>query len=574
MTDKPTASHSLGLELDPAHLKGAHLSFQHGKPALTQVFEIKVDQEQSSPSNVKLLYMGHEEKKLRSMVQKCLVVTAIPTSEILVRNLEIQLTKERDIDAVLDFQVEPLLPYPIDDSVVDRVTLEKRKESTLLTVLAVRTDHLTQHLKQWHSLDIEPEVISAVPAALASFSGHLYPSEGIHYTLHFGMSETTCVLVNHGKLLAAQGSRIGVRNMMEAFATDAKLTSSEAEQQFYSLDFSSVSENSFPKLYQVVNNLRLEVTKYLYALAKQVKGQEINEILVTGEGSILPNFSEIFCTTLKKTLILPKKQPSFSLTSEKLQKYAIPIGKALTTLPKSEDQVNFRQKEFVYPFPWKRIKKPMATYLALCVFFALALYIFGNAYIANQEDKLKQEYVDVLAFMKKPFQEFEQEYRSSEPLEQQYRAGEVVDVITFTQQDLRKRLNYLEKEIQATPDIFPLLPNTPRVSDVLAWLNTHPHITGNEKAKSLEKPRIKLESLSYKMVKRPEQNKKREKYQVKVEIEFSTPTPRYAREFHDILLIPNDIVDPKGDVKWRAERGKYRASFFLKDRTVYPTTRR
>ena len=57
---------------------------------------------------------------------------------------------------------------------------------------------------------------------------------------------------------------------------------------------------------------------------------------------------------------------------------------------------------------------------------------------------------------------------------------------------------------------------------------------------------------------------------MKVELEFSTATPKLAREFHDALIAPNQIVDPKGEVKWSSNRGKYRTSFFLKDKTLYP----
>jgi type IV pilus assembly protein PilM len=108
----------------------------------------------------------------------------------------------------------------------------------------------------------------------------------------------------------------------------------------------------------------------------------------------------------------------------------------------------------------------------------------------------------------------------------------------------------------------------------LAWLSSHPHIIGENKEQTIQKPKIQLKSFSYKMVKRPEPNKEREKYQVKVEIEFATATPRYAREFHDILLAPNDIIDPKEGVKWNVEKDSYRASFFLVDKTDYSTSRR
>ena len=71
------------------------------------------------------------------------------------------------------------------------------------------------------------------------------------------------------------------------------------------------------------------------------------------------------------------------------------------------------------------------------------------------------------------------------------------------------------------------------------------------------------------MVKRPDQSKKKEKYRVKVDLEFSSPTPKQAREFHDALVAPNDFVDPKDEIKWSSNRGSYRTSFFLKDKTKY-----
>jgi len=128
--------------------------------------------------------------------------------------------------------------------------------------------------------------------------------------------------------------------------------------------------------------------------------------------------------------------------------------------------------------------------------------------------------------------------------------------------------------VQKIPDTFPLLPQTPRVSDVLAWLSIHPQVIGDKQGKAAEKARIVLESLHYKMVKRPEQNKEKERYQVKIDLEFSAPIPRYAREFHDSLLTPNDFVDSTEEIKWNVEREKYRTSFFLKDKTVYPTRKK
>jgi type IV pilus assembly protein PilM len=140
-------------------------------------------------------------------------------------------------------------------------------------------------------------------------------------------------------------------------------------------------------------------------------------------------------------------------------------------------------------------------------------------------------------------------------------------------ESLLERINYLEKDLQAIPDIFPLLPNIPKVSDVLAWLSTlHIQIGKKSKGELPNAQSIQIENFNYTLVKRPEQNKKQEKYLVKVEIEFTSPTPKQAREFHDALIAPNNFVDPKGEVKWNTSHGRYRASFYLKDRTVYPSS--
>jgi len=570
MKNKPTASHTLGLELGPFRLKGASLIFQRGKPALDRVIEIDIDQEKDTSDHVKLLYKDCNKQDFSILLHKSLVVTAMPTSEVLVRKLTVPLSKDRDIDAVLDFQAEPLLPYPIENGVIDSITLEKNEGKTSLSILAVRTDHLSQHLKQWQTIPVEPEVVACVPNALTSFSTLFSPSKEAHFILHLGMTETTCILTKQGKLLASQSSQIGLINLIEAFAADTEVSKISAYQQIFSLDFSSVTKDLSPQLFQMLQKLHLEVARFLLALVKQVQAGEVQEILITGEGGTISYLPEMLCENMKKTLIFPEENPHFSLTQKELQKYSAPIGMGLTALPQSTAPINFRQKEFVYPFPWKRIKKVMATYLTLCLVLSGSLFLFGNVMIANQEQAIKEKYLDLLVFMQKPFYEFESQFHKKEINEGPLENEKSFDTRNLTAKDLRVRLNVLEKEIRKAPNTFPLLANTPRVSDVLVWLSTHPHIVGENQGK----PKIQLESFQYKIVKRPYHKKKNEKYQVKIELEFSSPIPRYAREFHDILLEPNNYVDPKGEIKWSGERGKYRTSFLLKDKTIYPITKK
>lgn len=565
MADKPNAFHTLGLEFNSTTLKGAQLSVRKGKPFLVQLYEVPLSP--SSPENVKPLYTDEQGKALLNAVPKNLVVTLLNPGEALVRQLEVKLKKAADIDAVLTFQSEPLLPYPVENALVDRITLSETQDGTLLTILAVRKDHLKQHLDFWNSNKIEPEVVSAPPIALAAFSELFAPSEQPQFVVHMGHLTTACVLVKGGKLLAAQACFQGVDTLWQSFTHD--MQGIENDIPFSSLDFATLKKEVFPSLTAAVDAMRLDITRTLYALAKQTKGQEVARILITGEAGPLNHLASVLCQPMNKPLIKPTVTSGFDISVSQLEKFAIVIGGALTALTDSRDEIDFRQGEFAYPNPWKRYKTPIAIYLALCCALAAAFYFLSYAYIHYQNDEVRKEYSALLESMHKPYAAFEKEYTAKLTGKKPTEITQVTPINKLDQADIMGRIRYLEKELQSNPQSFPLLPNVPTVSDVLAWLSTHPNVVAKDPKTGALKPLLQIENFSYTFVKRPEMTKKQEKYQVKVEIEFSSPTAKLAREFHDALIAPNSLVDPKGEVKWSTNRGLYRASFYLKDKTTY-----
>lgn len=570
MTDKPNAFHTLGLELNTHSLKGVQLNQRKGKPQLGRLYEIPIKSETATASEAfNLLNQNEEGQGLLASVPKNLVITPLNTGDVLVRQLEVKLKKDSDIDAVLAFQSEPLLPYPSDQAIIDRISLAETADGTQLTILAARKDHIQHHLEQWKNRGIEPEIVSCAPAALAEFAKVLAPSQALLFVVHIGPNTTSCVLVKEGKLVGAQAFFQGVQHLRSAYFQDHP---NATESAFTSLDFAAFDTESHPGLLLTLESMRLEITRTLYALTKLAKGQEIGHILITGEGGALTQLGFTLCQTVNIPIAVPASNDNFQLPAAQLQRFAIPIGAALTGLPGAQNCVDFRQQELSYPNPWKRYKTPLAIYLGLCLLLALAAYFAGNAYTKYHEDGLRQQYSGLLQSMHRPYSTLEQEFAAKAAGKKQPEQTAVPPIQSLTSEDIMARLRYLENDLQSTPDIYPLLPNVPTVSDVLAWLSTNPNVTAKDPKTGALKPLIQLETFNYSYVKRPEQTKKQDKYQVKVEIEFSSPTPKMAREFHDALITPNAMVDPKGEVKWNTNRGLYRASFFLKDKTLYPTS--
>lgn len=564
MFDKPQATHALGLDIDGNTLKIVALNTLRNKPKVESFYSFPFEQSSLEKDNVKLLY---NDVQLKTLCQKCLVVTSISASNILVRPLDLKIKKKKDIDAVLSFQAEPILPYPVENAVLDRIILSQEKEGSHIILTAARKDHLTNHISFWKSLDIEPEVISAAPFAISLFAKNFTNSEETYYVLYLGVTQIFCVLIDKGQLAASQAVQGDLIKLLEALSTEKKMDLKTVRSQLddYSLQLPRAIESN--ELKTAIEELRLSVTRTIFSLAKQTKGRDVNAILITGPGATIEGLPEELCQQLNKILLPLKQEESFGMTPSEMHAFALPTGAALSALPLGYDQINFRQQEFAYPTPWKRLKKTMFAYLLLCLGLGIALTIYSKTYTSYREAEIKKQYLELLNVMNRPYGEFEKEYSNKRGSNQT--SIEVQGISSLSSEEIKSRLDYLEKEIQATPQTYPLLPNVPLVSDVLAWISTHPIFVGvktNGQAESLQ-----IESFNYVMIKRPEPTKKQEKYQIKVELEFSSPTPKMAREFHDALIAPNEIVDPKGEIKWSSNRDRYRTSFYLKDKTVYPS---
>lgn len=539
-----TTTSSIGLERIALESKCALLEGTRKQPSIQKLFILE-------PDNVNPLYKDHP-----------ILATGLEGTDVLVRPLSLPLTKEKDIGAALGFQAEPLLPYPVEEALLSYQVVEKSSDGSLLTLFAARKSALQSHLNNLQQLKIEPEKVSCTQSALCQFGNTYFSNSSTYLMLHIQSQSMTCVLIKEGKLLASFALQEGLDLLKIAQAEDG-LSSLTHDEEEWKLALDKKESH----LAAAINRLQKDIIKIGFAFSKELKGRNVDGMAITGEIAHWSGLQE----TLVEGLPLPilTCQPIENHSSEELHRYAVPIGLALEALPGQINPIDFRQGEWVYPHPWRRLKEPVAFFL-LAVFLATtAFYFFSHHYLLQEEDKAKQSYVDLLAAMGKTPEQFETAYEAKTPAAREKFSEELPTVQQLSQEDLVDRLNFIQKDLTSAPDSFPLFANTPRVSDVLAWLSQH-HAIAYTDEKGQKQGRLQIDSFSYMMVKRPQMGKKQEKYQVKIELELSSPTPKWAREFHDALIAPNDWVDPKAEVKWSSNRGKYKTSFFLKDKTIYP----
>lgn len=559
MIRKPSDTQAVGLHLDGGNLRVAFADIARKKVSVKRLESFPLNEDEEGRLN----FADAREKNIcLELSEKYLTSLATSGKETLVRKLKIKLTKPKDVEQAFPFEAENLIPYSAEEAVVDKIVVGKGEDETLLTMIAAKKTGVKEELDRLSALSIDPEIITTAPAALAAFASEYIRTDTPFLALFIGEESSVSAVINQSKLLSSHTINFGLAPLKKAYLIDQERDPELLKNPFSQFDFGSDDLFLAAGLSNQVKLLKNEVGRILHAETKEFSG-ETKPVALLGEAATLNGLETLLFQDFPVEPVEMTANGGTELSSSLLKTFAVAIGAAFSSLQNYADPINFRQEELSYPEPWKRFKSALMLFGGSSLILALLIFLFGQAFIGYKEDQLRSSYSSLLGDLKRSYKSFEAYYADKRKLPKPDEE-ETADLKNLSTDGVSDRLSLLDEEIKKQPDFYPLHPNIPLVSDTLAWIATHPAIKGEEGT-------IKIESFSYQMVKRPEMNKKGERYQVKVDLEITAPTPKMAREFHSALISPNNFVDPKAEVKWSAAHGKYQTSFYLKDKTVYIT---
>ena len=303
MFDRPTSNQAMGLELDSFSLRVAAASERSGRVHVDELVDLPIEPRLTNGADVKPLYTDEQKAWLEKLATDHIVVTSLPTVDILIRPLELALKKTKEIDAVLNFQAEPLLPYSIDNGIVDRIILSKGKEGSKLAVIAARKDHIEAHLNQWKGIRIDPEVVTTDPVALTAFGKYYAPNTSTYYGIYLGHTHSFCTLVIEGKLITSQAIPTGLNDLIIAIDEATNIGIQAAHTALVSSTEEDPSHDIEQQTKAAIDTWRLATMRTILALGKQARGLEIDTALIAGPGATLePLVNAILSTTNKRSV--------------------------------------------------------------------------------------------------------------------------------------------------------------------------------------------------------------------------------------------------------------------------------
>ena len=218
-----------------------------------------------------------------------------------------------------------------------------------------------------------------------------------------------------------------------------------------------------------------------------------------------------------------------------LAHYALAIGYALDAFAEDAFSVQFCQKKFTLEHTAKRRNRLGFIYLGSCLACALAALLFGQINLGKKQ------------------RQFLEKIQGNLP-------ASLALSSSFSEDAIEETFSQWQSSLHRQKNEFPFLPTVPPLSDVLAWVSTHPAFSTEEGGK---REGIEVQSLHYQLVKYPKIKDTKIPYQATLSLEFTAETPRLARDFHEALLKGDALVNHKKEVRWQTQGKSYFTSFEL-----------
>jgi general secretion pathway protein L len=216
-------------------------------------------------------------------------VTTLPGEQVSYRNLRMPFKDNKKIKQTLAYELETIVPFPVEDLIVDFTMIEEAEQSEILAA-AVSRARISEYLSRLAANGIDPEVldISGVPTVSWLLRQHDSPDDG----LFLAMGRTHCTMILYVKRRIA---------LIRTFSFDGRVLTA-TDSGGTTSDDGSVETGT-----QIESSLRAfcaEVSNTLHAFSCRMPSAVPERIFLTGSGTMHPDvetrLSEFFALPVER----------------------------------------------------------------------------------------------------------------------------------------------------------------------------------------------------------------------------------------------------------------------------------
>jgi general secretion pathway protein L len=340
------------------------------------------------------------------------VVSAIPGHATFVRNLLLPFRDPRKIREVLKFELEPHIPSPVEDVIVDFAKI-RDTEAGGCEVLAVAVPKtvMVDHLHVLELAGLSPDIVDweifGVVNAYLAWRRHPVPVPVA--LINFGASKTTLVIVQGGRLQFARSIVRGGHMLTEGIRQGLTLTTAQAEVLKLSERDKERAQIREP-IEAFLTQLMKDIDHTLLAYSARTEGETaVQEIILLGGGAALPEAVPLFTEHYGVgTTTFDADHRVFPPAPMTLQSHAdltmpVALGLATRVINRHAPGLNFRQEAFTLRKSYDEIRGQLLS-LGGIVALLVGLALFNLYYhLHNKEIHHAQLQQQVAAVFQETF---------------------------------------------------------------------------------------------------------------------------------------------------------------------------
>jgi type IV pilus assembly protein PilM len=328
------------------------------------------------------------------------VILAAGSHQTMVHRIALPFAERKKNLRIIKFEMEPLLPLPIDQVVVDFFPLGKGTNGREALTFAVPKEVLRDQMALLREGGLDPETI--LPEALALYRAvrhfQVHSRDGAAALLDIGHEKTTMIIWRRDTLELTRSIAVAGASLNRALKRSLNLAIEEAA----ALKEKGGGEEGKQAIRETLLRLAEEVRRTLTAYESGGEGRSIQKVLLTGGSATLPGIQDILEEELNKPvapLDLAGEDPSRlgDIPRQIHPILTVALGAALWGA--YPQQVNFRQEEFA---PRKKAQRTK-TRKNLLIAYGVILGGLGTAIWASNLYWQEQRFQDLKSEIRKEF---------------------------------------------------------------------------------------------------------------------------------------------------------------------------
>jgi len=375
----------VGLSLSSTHATGVLVRITQNKRVIKKTAYAAL--EDGSEADYQKRAAQSLQKVIQTLGNHDQVYAALPLSLVTIKELSIPFLDRHKIRMVIDYEVESMLPFPLDDALIDFIITSQDKQEGRSEVLAVavRKTDAQEILDLYNHAGIQPTILTVDLIALyglyLQIPDYVEPTKG-SALIDLRARSTRIAFIQEGRLRLIRNIPKGIDTLAEQVSADTTIPIDQVLSILYKTGMRKTNEQEIDvSIEKHALNLFNDIAFTLNSFSLKLNFfSGITKLIYTGPGAHLEDMMEFSSRTLQipseifnaEKAFKSKRIKNMLKRSEyKPNDYLFALAIALPDT--SQEEFNLRTKELSL-VPKKRIVAQVVT--ALCL-SSLLLAGFG-----------------------------------------------------------------------------------------------------------------------------------------------------------------------------------------------------